>query len=47
MSEENKDMYSERRERLLKNKELIYRDGYVFINPDYLYVMNEILIKIL
>ena len=28
-------------------KELIYEDGYIYINPDYIYVMNEILIKIL
>ena len=34
-------------EEVIKNKELIYRDGYLFVNPDYLYVMNEILIKIL
>ena len=34
-------------EEALKNKEIIYNDGYVYINPDYLYVMNEILIKIL
>ena len=32
---------------LIENKELIYKDGYLFINPEYLYVMNEILIKIL
>ena len=31
---------------LLKSKELIYKDGYLFINPKYLYVMNEILVKL-
>ena len=32
---------------LLKNKDLIYKDGYVFINPNKLYVMNEILLKLI
>lgn len=32
---------------LLKNKDLIYKDGYVFINPTKLYVMNEILLKLI
>ena len=32
---------------LVKNKELIYKDGYLFINPKYIYTMNEILIKII
>ncbi len=32
---------------LLKNKELIYKDGYIFINPKYIYVMNEILLKMI
>jgi len=32
---------------LIKNKELIYKDGYIFINPDKLYVMNEILLKMI
>ena len=32
---------------LIKNKELIIKDGYVFISPKYLYLINEILIKIL
>lgn len=32
---------------LLKNKDLIYKDGYVFINPDKLYIMNEILLKMI
>jgi len=34
-------------ENCLKEKELIYKDGYIFINPKYTYVMNEILIKII
>ena len=33
--------------KLLKTKELIYKDGYLKINPDYIYTMNEILIKII
>lgn len=32
---------------LLKSKELIYRDGHIFINPKYIYVMNEILLKLI
>ncbi len=32
---------------LLEKKELIYKDGYLMINPKYIYVMNEILIKII
>ena len=32
---------------LLKEKELIVDGEYIYINPDYIYVMNEILIKIL
>lgn len=32
---------------LLKDKKLLYKDGYLMINPKYLYVMNEILINIL
>lgn len=32
---------------VLAEKEMIYEDGFLFINPDYIYVMNEILIKIL
>lgn len=32
---------------LIKSKELIYKDGYVFINPKYIYVMNEILLKLI
>jgi len=26
---------------------LIYEDDYLYVNPEYIYVMNEILIKIL
>ncbi len=32
---------------LLKSKELIIKNGYLYINPKYIYVMNEILVKIL
>ena len=32
---------------LIKNKELIYKDGYVYINPEKIYVMNEILLKLI
>lgn len=32
---------------LIKNKELIYKDGYVYINPKYIYVMNELLLKLI
>jgi len=31
---------------LIKNGDLIYKDGYVMINPKKLYVMNEILLKL-
>lgn len=31
---------------LIKNKDLKYKKGYIFINPDKLYIMNEILIKL-
>ncbi len=31
---------------LLKSEELIYKDGQLYINPKYLYVMNEILTKL-
>lgn len=34
-------------EELLKNKDLIYKKGNIFINPDKLYIMNEILLKII
>ncbi len=32
---------------LIKEKELIYKNGYLFINPSKLYVMNEILVKLI
>lgn len=32
---------------LIKEKKLIYKNGYLKINPKYIYVMNEILIKII
>ena len=32
---------------LVKSKELIYKDGYIYINPKYIYVMNEILLKLI
>lgn len=32
---------------LIKSKELIYKDGFVYINPKYIYVMNEILLKLI
>jgi len=32
---------------LLKNKDLMYKNGYIFINPDKLYIMNEILLKLI
>ena len=32
---------------LISNKDLIDRDGYIFINPIKLYIMNEILLKII
>lgn len=32
---------------LVRSKELIYKDGYIFINPKYIYVMNEILLKLI
>lgn len=31
---------------LIKTKDLIYKNGNIFINPDKLYIMNEILIKL-
>ncbi|MBE6140413.1 MAG: radical SAM family heme chaperone HemW [Firmicutes bacterium] len=34
-------------DKLLKNKDLIEKKGYIYINPDKLYVMNEILLKII
>ena len=33
--------------KLLEEKKLLYEDGYLKINPKYLYVMNEILIQII
>ena len=32
---------------LLKEKKLLYKDGYLMINPKYIYTMNEILIDII
>lgn len=32
---------------VLKDDEVIYDDGYLYINPEYIYVMNEILVKVL
>ena len=32
---------------LIKRGDLIYKDGYVYINPKKLYIMNEILIKLI
>lgn len=32
---------------VLRQEEILYADGHLFINPRYIYVMNEILIKIL
>lgn len=32
---------------LVRNKDLIYKDGYLFINPEKIYVMNEILNKMI
>ncbi len=34
-------------EPLLAKKQLIYDNGYLFINPQYLYIMNEILLAII
>ena len=34
-------------EPLFKNKDLIKKKGFIYINPSKLYVMNEILIKII
>ena len=31
---------------LLKKKDLKCKKGYIFINPDKLYIMNEILLKL-
>ena len=32
---------------LIDNKTLLYKDGYLKINPKYIYIMNEILIKLI
>ena len=32
---------------LVRNKDLIYHNGYIYINPDKIYVMNEILTKMI
>ena len=32
---------------LLKNKDLIYENGYIKINPEKIYLMNEILLKLI
>ncbi len=32
---------------LVKNKDLIYKNGYIYINPEKIYVMNEILNKMI
>ena len=32
---------------LIKNKDLIYKNGYLFINPEKIYVTNEILLKLI
>ena len=32
---------------VLKDDEIIYEDGYLYINPNFIYVMNEILVKVL
>ena len=32
---------------LIRSKDLIYKNGYLFINPDRLYVMNEVLVKLI
>ena len=34
-------------QKLLDEKKLLYKDGYLKINPKYIYVMNEILIQII
>ena len=32
---------------LLESEDLIYKNGYIYINPDKLYIMNEILLKLI
>ena len=34
-------------EELIENKDLIYKNGNIFINPDKLYIMNEVLLKLI
>ena len=34
-------------QKLLDEKKLLYKDGYLMINPKYIYVMNEILIQLI
>ncbi|MBE6148837.1 MAG: radical SAM family heme chaperone HemW [Firmicutes bacterium] len=34
-------------ESLLECEDLIYKNGYIFINPDKLYLMNEVLLKLI
>lgn len=34
-------------EELTKNKDLIFKNGNIYLNPDKLYIMNEILIKLI
>ena len=38
---------NEKVKKLIKNKELIYENNYLFINKKYIYVQNEILIKLI
>ena len=38
---------NEKLKKLIKNKELIYENNYLFINKKYIYVQNEILIKLI
>ena len=32
---------------LVKNKQLIYEDGFIYVNPKYIYILNEILLKLI
>ena len=32
---------------LINKGELIYKNGYLFVNPNMIYVMNEILVKLI
>ena len=38
---------NEKVKKIIKNKELIYENNYLFINKKYIYVQNEILIKLI